>query len=101
MSQVTDTLGEKCPLCANKQRLVPLWFQENTETWIKCDICNVWCHASCLKLPSEECDRIDEYHCPECTRTHGPSICKIRYKLYVVNYHKICLNCFVTFFFNN
>ncbi|RGB36626.1 hypothetical protein C1646_696736 [Rhizophagus diaphanus] len=77
MSQVMDTPGEKCPLCADKQRLVPLWFQENTETWIKCDICNVWCHASCLKLPSEECDRIDEYHCPNCTRTHGPSVYKV------------------------
>ncbi|CAG8675077.1 5534_t:CDS:2 [Funneliformis mosseae] len=77
MSQVSEGQGEHCPLCANKQRLVPLWFQESTETWIKCDLCQVWCHASCLKLPSEECDRIDEYHCPECTKSYGPSIYKV------------------------
>ncbi|CAG8518077.1 3369_t:CDS:2 [Dentiscutata erythropus] len=72
-TQAEAPQAENCPLCDNKPRFMPLWFQENTETWIKCDICLVWCHAACLKLPSEECERIDEYHCPKCAISHGPS----------------------------
>ncbi|RIB03690.1 hypothetical protein C2G38_753415 [Gigaspora rosea] len=70
---------ENCPLCDNKPRLMPLWLQENTETWIKCDICLVWCHTACLKLPAEECERIDEYHCPKCAISHGSN--KVRKSL--------------------
>ncbi|CAG8493840.1 11012_t:CDS:2 [Diversispora eburnea] len=77
----SGTPHEKCPLCTNEPRSMPLWFQENTETWIKCDICLVWCHTSCLKLPPDECDRIDEYHCPECSKGHGPSTYKVRKSL--------------------
>ncbi|CAG8726838.1 16819_t:CDS:2, partial [Acaulospora colombiana] len=72
-NQSGGTQAENCPLCANEQPFASLWFQENTETWIKCDICLVWCHTTCLKLPAEECDRIDEYHCPQCAKIYGPS----------------------------
>ncbi|CAG8715052.1 10779_t:CDS:2, partial [Cetraspora pellucida] len=80
-TQVEPPQADNCPLCDNKPRFMPLWLQENTETWIKCDICLVWCHAACLKLPAEECERIDEYHCPKCAISHGPSTYKVRKSL--------------------
>ncbi|KAG0234860.1 JmjC domain-containing histone demethylation protein 1 [Actinomortierella wolfii] len=44
-------------------------------TWICCDVCNEWYHIRCIKMPLEEFETIDKYHCQRCQNAGraGPS----------------------------
>ncbi|RUP48423.1 hypothetical protein BC936DRAFT_144583 [Jimgerdemannia flammicorona] len=64
--------NERCPLCPEEQ--APL--VARLDTWLMCDICEIWYHNSCLGLTAEECDRFDQYHCARCESAHGPSTYK-------------------------
>ncbi|RUS19741.1 hypothetical protein BC937DRAFT_87004 [Endogone sp. FLAS-F59071] len=64
--------NDRCPLCP--EDLVIL--TPRLDTWMACDICELWYHNTCIHLTLEECDRIDQYHCPKCEPTHGPSTYK-------------------------
>uniref|UniRef100_A0A8C9TM21 PHD finger protein 8 n=1 Tax=Scleropages formosus TaxID=113540 RepID=A0A8C9TM21_SCLFO len=43
---------------------------------IECDVCQDWFHGSCVGVEEEKAAEIDQYHCPNCQVTHGPSISK-------------------------
>jgi hypothetical protein len=66
--------NEPCPRCAGRD--ASIWTGSLLETWLACDICDIWFHAACVGLRAQECDQIEEFHCPDCAVMHGPSICK-------------------------
>ncbi|KAG0268276.1 JmjC domain-containing histone demethylation protein 1 [Actinomortierella ambigua] len=48
----------------------------NTEaTWICCDACNEWYHIRCIKMPLDEFETVDKYHCKRCqnAKRAGPT----------------------------
>ncbi|CDH58254.1 clavaminate synthase-like protein [Lichtheimia corymbifera JMRC:FSU:9682] len=65
-----ENSSEKCRYCSSQTA------SSSSNVWIRCDACNEWCHAQCVGLDSKECDRIEQYHCPQCLRRHGPSTYK-------------------------
>ncbi|CDS09000.1 hypothetical protein LRAMOSA10360 [Lichtheimia ramosa] len=65
-----DSNTEKCRYCSSQSA------SSTSNVWIRCDACDAWYHAHCLGLDAKECDRIEQYHCPECTTSHGPSTYK-------------------------
>jgi len=42
---------------------------------VECSVCLDWFHGECVGITAAECERIDQYHCPDCAKTHGPSTC--------------------------
>ncbi|KAF9969433.1 JmjC domain-containing histone demethylation protein 1 [Actinomortierella ambigua] len=44
-------------------------------TWICCDACNEWYHIRCIKMPLDEFETVDKYHCQRCqdTKRAGPT----------------------------
>lgn len=64
-------MDEKCPQCDIFTGTVPL-----KQLWISCDVCGGWYHAHCLGLIPQDITRIQNYHCPQCTKSHGPSLWK-------------------------
>ncbi|RKP24943.1 hypothetical protein SYNPS1DRAFT_4872, partial [Syncephalis pseudoplumigaleata] len=66
--------NEPCPRCAGRD--ASIWTGSMLETWLACDICDTWFHAACVGLRAQECDQIEEFHCPDCAATHGPSVYK-------------------------
>jgi len=40
---------------------------------VECSVCLDWFHGECVGVTAAECERIDQYHCPDCAKTHGPS----------------------------
>uniref|UniRef100_A0A8C9U3G5 PHD finger protein 8 n=1 Tax=Scleropages formosus TaxID=113540 RepID=A0A8C9U3G5_SCLFO len=49
-----------------------------TRFMIECDVCQDWFHGSCVGVEEEKAAEIDQYHCPNCQVTHGPSIMRKR-----------------------
>ncbi|XP_071960096.1 histone lysine demethylase PHF8-like isoform X2 [Antedon mediterranea] len=45
---------------------------------IECNVCNDWFHGSCVGVREDQCNEIEEYHCPNCTRGFGPLTLKKR-----------------------
>ncbi|KAI9596739.1 hypothetical protein BDF19DRAFT_436610 [Syncephalis fuscata] len=66
--------NEPCPRCAGRD--ASIWTGSMLETWLACDVCDTWFHAACVGLRAQECDQIEQFHCPNCTVQHGPSIYK-------------------------
>jgi len=42
---------------------------------VECSVCLDWFHGECVGITAAECERIDQYHCPDCAKTQGPSTC--------------------------
>uniref|UniRef100_A0A8C1HKA8 Histone lysine demethylase PHF8 n=1 Tax=Cyprinus carpio carpio TaxID=630221 RepID=A0A8C1HKA8_CYPCA len=49
-----------------------------TRFMIECDVCQDWFHGSCVGVEEDKAADIDQYHCPNCQVTHGPSVSKCR-----------------------
>uniref|UniRef100_M4A8Q4 PHD finger protein 8 n=1 Tax=Xiphophorus maculatus TaxID=8083 RepID=M4A8Q4_XIPMA len=49
-----------------------------TRFMIECDICQDWFHGSCVGVEEDKAAEIDQYHCPNCQVTHGPSVMRKR-----------------------
>uniref|UniRef100_A0A8C1GK32 PHD finger protein 8 n=1 Tax=Cyprinus carpio TaxID=7962 RepID=A0A8C1GK32_CYPCA len=49
-----------------------------TRFMIECDVCQDWFHGSCVGVEEDKAADIDQYHCPNCQVTHGPSVSKLR-----------------------
>lgn len=75
LSTTMDSNTEKCRYCSSQSA------SSTSNVWIRCDACDAWYHAHCLGLDAKECDRIEQYHCPECTTSHGPSTCNMTWLL--------------------
>uniref|UniRef100_A0A8C1GI82 Histone lysine demethylase PHF8 n=1 Tax=Cyprinus carpio TaxID=7962 RepID=A0A8C1GI82_CYPCA len=45
-----------------------------TRFMIECDVCQDWFHGSCVGVEEDKAADIDQYHCPNCQVTHGPSV---------------------------
>uniref|UniRef100_A0A8C2ECG4 PHD finger protein 8 n=1 Tax=Cyprinus carpio TaxID=7962 RepID=A0A8C2ECG4_CYPCA len=56
-----------------------------TRFMIECDVCQDWFHGSCVGVEEDKAADIDQYHCPNCQVTHGPSVSKCR------KYCRICI----------
>lgn len=64
-----------CPLCIGKAN-----DEEDTVSWIKCDICRQWVHTKCGAVAESEIGKLAAFHCPECLKEHGPSQMKRQLK---------------------
>lgn len=64
---LTKETMEICPLCKNTRE---------EAQWINCDACKTWLHTACLNLTLV--DDIKKFYCPSCTKTHGPTTCKLK-----------------------
>ncbi|KAI8394218.1 uncharacterized protein BYT42DRAFT_488454 [Radiomyces spectabilis] len=71
-----DQTIERCPLCINGNLSDTDVHAEQYDNWLQCDVCSTWYHSECLKISAKECDSIETYHCPSCTKTHGPTTYK-------------------------
>ncbi|XP_072102311.1 histone lysine demethylase PHF8 isoform X1 [Mobula birostris] len=49
-----------------------------TRFMIECDVCQDWFHGSCVGVEEDKATEIDQYHCPDCEKLHGPSVMKRR-----------------------
>uniref|UniRef100_A0A8C1XAY3 PHD finger protein 8 n=1 Tax=Cyprinus carpio TaxID=7962 RepID=A0A8C1XAY3_CYPCA len=49
-----------------------------TRFMIECDVCQDWFHGSCVGVEEDKAADIDQYHCPNCQVTHGPSVMRKR-----------------------
>ncbi|XP_051865022.1 histone lysine demethylase PHF8 isoform X5 [Pristis pectinata] len=49
-----------------------------TRFMIECDVCQDWFHGSCVGVEEDKAVEIDQYHCPDCEKMHGPSVMKRR-----------------------
>ncbi|XP_033126166.1 lysine-specific demethylase 7B-like isoform X2 [Anneissia japonica] len=45
---------------------------------IECNVCNDWFHGSCVGVREDQCNDIEEYHCPNCSKGFGPLTLKKR-----------------------
>lgn len=66
---------EKCKYCKITSAKAPEveGADEVDGKWIRCDVCKQWIHYSCVNLTQTQADAVSKYHCPDCTRSHGPS----------------------------
>lgn len=64
-------MKEDCPACTTKSTDVEV----DNETWVECDACKRWYHARCVGI-QQQVATIDQFHCPECEVTQGPSTLK-------------------------
>lgn len=62
---------EICPVCINTDEDTKS--RAETSEWIECDKCSQWYHFTCLNISSKEAKLINSFHCPICTKIHGPS----------------------------
>lgn len=54
---------DSCPVCNS---------DETDVTWVHCDVCRHWFHASCVALTDENLNSVASYHCDSCAKSHGP-----------------------------
>ena len=57
--------ADACGVCGSSQGDRP----EQDGSWVPCDICSRWFHATCVKLPAEDILSMaedDAWHCPGC-----------------------------------
>lgn len=63
---------DACPFCTDSNNI-----EKKKTSWIACDTCDTWCHATCVGIKGEP-DMVNvefsEYHCPACEKDYGPSI---------------------------
>ncbi|KAG7812527.1 hypothetical protein KL921_001759 [Ogataea angusta] len=69
-----QTKTEDCPVCQSSDDAGP--GSDLVYGWIGCELCQRWFHPSCVKLSAHEIETIGEYHCPDCSPKHGPSVLK-------------------------
>ncbi|XP_070559225.1 histone lysine demethylase PHF8-like isoform X2 [Ptychodera flava] len=43
-----------------------------TRFMIECDICKDWFHGSCIGISEHQAHDVEVYHCPICSKIHGP-----------------------------
>ncbi|KAK9457014.1 hypothetical protein V1511DRAFT_243737 [Dipodascopsis uninucleata] len=67
VSDVSQEIWDHCASCT------PETAPAGKLDWIECGKCQQWFHYTCVDLTSREARNIDEFHCPSCTRVHGPS----------------------------
>ncbi|KAJ8102644.1 hypothetical protein POJ06DRAFT_298974 [Lipomyces tetrasporus] len=58
---------DHCSLCT------PETSPQGKVDWIECSVCQEWFHYACVGVSTREAKVVDEFHCPTCTKTHGPS----------------------------
>ncbi|KAK9365799.1 hypothetical protein V1509DRAFT_631823 [Lipomyces kononenkoae] len=63
----SQEVWDHCSLCT------PTTSPQGKVDWIECGACQQWFHYACVGLSSREAKNVDEFHCPACTKTHGPS----------------------------
>ncbi|KAK9237951.1 hypothetical protein V1525DRAFT_402485 [Lipomyces kononenkoae] len=63
----SQEVWDHCSLCT------PATSPQGKVDWIECSACQQWFHYACVGLSSREAKNVDEFHCPTCTKTHGPS----------------------------
>ncbi|CAO3633341.1 unnamed protein product [Mucor hiemalis] len=63
-------MREDCPACSTKSTDA----ETGNEIWVECDACKRWYHAHCVGI--QQVATIDQFHCPECEVTQGPSTLK-------------------------
>ncbi|KAK9452233.1 uncharacterized protein V1518DRAFT_369966 [Limtongia smithiae] len=63
----SQEVWDACPMCT------PSTAPQGQVDWIECGVCEKWFHYACVGLTPKTAKNVDEYHCPECTRTSGPS----------------------------
>ncbi|KAK9462523.1 uncharacterized protein V1516DRAFT_647035 [Lipomyces oligophaga] len=66
-SSQTQEIWDHCAACT------PLTAPQGQLDWIECSICQKWFHYYCVGLTPKTAKHLDDFHCPECTKTHGPS----------------------------
>lgn len=79
----------ECPICI-KQSVESN--SSNSIQWVRCDICQQWFHAPCLKLSMAEVDDLHSYHCESCSKQHGPSVPRRKLKRSKVQIDYVALN---------
>lgn len=81
---------DSCPLCTSS----PLEDSKNVSdiSWLQCDLCKQWFHASCLKLPAIEINSLHSYHCTQCAKKHGPSVHRRKSKRTKLKIDYVALN---------
>ena len=71
-----DETRERCFLCPvghAQSRVVG-----DVETWLECNHCTRWAHASCSRISKRNIHRVESYSCTECEPMHGPTTFKER-----------------------
>ncbi|KAK9334094.1 hypothetical protein V1520DRAFT_330263 [Lipomyces starkeyi] len=63
----SQEVWDHCSLCT------PETSPQGKVDWIECSVCQQWFHYACVGLSSKEAKNVDEFHCPNCAMTHGPS----------------------------
>lgn len=71
-----------CPICQ----------KDTLSLWLQCDACNQWFHGKCVDLDQSSVNEIVTYHCPQCTKTNGPSEYRRKLKRARVNIDYVALN---------
>ncbi|KAK9495336.1 hypothetical protein V1508DRAFT_348938 [Lipomyces doorenjongii] len=63
----SQEVWDHCSLCT------PETSPQGKVDWIECSVCQQWFHYACVGLSTREAKNVDEFHCPKCAMTHGPS----------------------------
>ncbi|KAK9377222.1 uncharacterized protein V1513DRAFT_437734 [Lipomyces chichibuensis] len=63
----SQEIWDHCSLCT------PETSPQGKVDWIECSVCQQWFHYACVGLSTREAKNVDEFHCPKCALTHGPS----------------------------
>ncbi|KAK9325541.1 hypothetical protein V1517DRAFT_314427 [Lipomyces orientalis] len=63
----SQEVWDHCSLCT------PETSPQGKVDWIECSVCQEWFHYACVGVSTREAKIVDEFHCPTCTKTHGPS----------------------------
>ncbi|KAK7206336.1 hypothetical protein BZA70DRAFT_276352 [Myxozyma melibiosi] len=66
-SQSQQEVWDSCKLCTPETSL------QGQVDWIECSVCQTWYHYFCVGLTAKNAKNVDEFHCPPCVKTHGPS----------------------------